>query len=51
MVQNFFHSIIMLRFGNIKVAKETFYSAKKPQILGMLMLIIYLKVNWNKEQF
>ena len=28
MVQHFFDSIIMLRFGKIKVVKEKFYGAK-----------------------
>ena len=30
MVQHFFDSIIMLRFGKIKVVKEEFYGAKNP---------------------
>ena len=30
MAYNFFDSIIMLKFGKTKVAKETFYIAKKP---------------------
>ena len=30
----FFDSIIMLRFGETKVAKETFYGAKNNKYLG-----------------
>ena len=36
-----FDDVIMLRFGDTKVAKEKNYSAKKiKQIFGMLMLIM-----------
>ena len=37
---NFFYSTIMLRFGETKVAKEEFNSAKKPAKMWVLMLII-----------
>ena len=30
MTTKFFHTIIMLRFGKTKVAKEEFYYAKNP---------------------
>ena len=36
----FFHSIIMLRFGETKIAKEKFYAPKNILKFGMLMLKI-----------
>ena len=29
MITNFFYGIIMVKFGKTKIAKETFYTAKK----------------------
>ena len=38
--KKFYDSIIILRFGKTKVAKEEFYSTKKQEQIGMLVLII-----------
>ena len=53
--KNVFDSIIMLRFGEAKVAKEKFYGAIKPIMLIlmlkiMLMLIIQLSQKYLKQK-
>ena len=45
MTKTFFDSIIMLRFGETKVAKEEFYDVKNQWKFGMLILIIKLSQN------
>ena len=44
MTKFFFDSLIKLRFDEKKVAKETFYGAKKQEIFGRVFLIRHLKL-------
>ena len=43
------YNIIMLRFGETKVAKEKFHGAKK-KLIEMLILIMPLSQNYLKQK-
>ena len=40
----------MVRSGKTEIAKETFYDAKRPKEIEMLMLIISLSQNYLKQK-